>query len=100
MESSLTGENSYSEAGGHVDDTVSIPKGHGKIIRDSDGNVIRIEFGVNESSQDMESLEPQIASSILNQWAGRSSGGPASMASRNVIKGEFFPIVLVSYESL
>jgi len=61
-----------------------IPRGHGRIIRDENGNVVRVEFAKedaeeNEDDQEanMEMLEPQLDEHVTRAWVdglGESSG--------------------------
>ncbi|KAL1746070.1 ribosome biogenesis protein Nop16 [Schizophyllum fasciatum] len=55
-----------------------IPKGHGRIIRDEAGNVIRVELAPEDEAEqaleqdpmelDMEQLEPKLDQGIAQQW--------------------------------
>ncbi|KAJ4488458.1 ribosome biogenesis protein Nop16 [Lentinula aciculospora] len=63
--------------------TASIPKGHGRIIRDDVGNVMRIELPEEESETevfpadgdiDMEQLEPRLDKEIRETWISDLGG--------------------------
>jgi len=73
--------------------TAAIPKGFGKIIRDADGNVIRVELGgdaddetpnVNTAGEDgMQGLqEPELDKQVMADWVtelGRGGGSGADV---------------------
>ncbi|ESK92890.1 ribosome biogenesis protein nop16 [Moniliophthora roreri MCA 2997] len=54
----------------------SIPKGYGRIIRDEDGNILRIELAEEEKNLspagnknvDMEQLEPELDEAVKEKW--------------------------------
>ncbi|KAJ7090271.1 ribosome biogenesis protein Nop16 [Mycena belliarum] len=59
-----------------------IPKGHGRIVRDADGNVLRIELAQEDeempeqdSEKDMEQLGPEVDPNVLQKWATGLGGG-------------------------
>ncbi|TFK76605.1 hypothetical protein BDN72DRAFT_831186 [Pluteus cervinus] len=59
-----------------------IPKGHGKIIRDSSGNIVGVVLADEDQvpaqtsgrDMDMEQLEPTVDQSVLEKWALRKHG--------------------------
>lgn len=71
-----------------------IPKGYGKIIRDSDGNVIRVELGVdvedeilgNGAAGDNVLQEPELDKQVMTNWVTELGGGRKSSA--DVVKCE------------
>jgi hypothetical protein len=72
----------------------SIPKGYGKIIRDSDGNVIRVELGadVEDEIVDVDAAggdelqEPELDKQVMTNWVTELGGGRRSGA--DVVKCE------------
>jgi len=63
--------------------TRPIPKGHGRIIRDEDGNVLRVELAEEDEEmpvdddreENMEELEPEVDANILQKWVTGLGGG-------------------------
>lgn len=74
----------------------SIPRGHGRIIRDECGNVLRVELAPEDEAEqaeqdpmelDMEQLEPQLDKGVAQQWVhGLGHNGGANDKSKNVVK--------------
>ncbi|KAJ7771698.1 ribosome biogenesis protein Nop16 [Mycena metata] len=70
--------------------TSPIPKGHGRIIRDEEGNVLRIEFAEEdeqmpeEDDKTMEELEPEMDPLLRQKWVtglgGMGVGGDGDVA--------------------
>jgi len=66
----------------------SIPKGYGKIIRDSDGNVIRVELGADVEDEILdvdtaggdELQEPELDKQVMTNWVTELGGGRGSGA--------------------
>ncbi|KAJ3834702.1 ribosome biogenesis protein Nop16 [Lentinula raphanica] len=60
----------------------SIPKGHGRIIRDAAGNVLRVELpevdeievSAPDSDKDMEQLQPQLEENVRQTWISDLGG--------------------------
>lgn len=87
-----------------LDDPVinnTLPAGHGRIIRDSEGNVIGIELPEETDDQGnekdepvgMDALEPQVEPDTLHKWVSRIGSNnqqeeSATKNSTNVVKGE------------
>jgi nucleolar protein 16 len=67
-----------------------IPKGYGKIIRDSDGNVVRVELGADDEKYadqpadegEMQGLqEPEVDKQVMANWVTELGGGRGSGAA-------------------
>jgi len=67
-----------------------IPRGYGKIIRDSDGNVVRVELGADDKDQaeqpadgdEMQGLrDPEMDKQIMTNWVTELGGGRGSGAA-------------------
>lgn len=77
-----------------------LPKGYGKIIRDSLGNVIGVEMGEDDEDQrrkggeeqkdvDMEQLEPILDETALEQWTLRGvAQNRKGLEKPDVVAGE------------
>ncbi|KAJ7261331.1 ribosome biogenesis protein Nop16 [Mycena haematopus] len=60
-----------------------IPKGHGLIVRDEDGNILRVELAEEDEEmptdddreKDMEELAPQVEPHLLSKWVTGLGGG-------------------------
>jgi N-acetylglucosamine-1-phosphate uridyltransferase (contains nucleotidyltransferase and I-patch acetyltransferase domains) len=85
------------EPAAHQQKTTIIPKGYGKIIRDDDGNVVRIELAEGEEEEgmdedremDMEELEPEGDEKVLDKWVVElGGGGKGKGVGGNVVQGE------------
>ncbi|KAJ7168233.1 ribosome biogenesis protein Nop16 [Mycena crocata] len=71
-----------------------IPKGHGRIIRDEDGNVLRIELGEEDEEmpeddaqeKDMKEIGPQVDANIVQKWVTGLGGGNKSVGDANVVE--------------
>lgn len=80
--------------------SVPIPIGHGRIIRDEAGNVLRIELAEGEAEQqhrkedkdmDMEELEPEVDNLVWDKWVTELGGGEKGNGvggKGNVVSGE------------
>ena len=77
--------------------TAPIPRGFGKIIRDSDGNVIRVELGADAEDEtshcdtagevEMKDLqEPELDKQVITDWVTELGGGRG--AGADVVKCE------------
>lgn len=93
----------------------SVPSGFGKIIRDAEGNVLRIELpteeeiqGVEEREMDMEEeLESRMDADVRAKWATNFSGSTAvqgaagkGRAKTGVVGSEYFPLIFFSSSHL
>lgn len=66
-----------------------IPKGYGKIIRDSDGNVVRVELNAEDEQQgellpaDVEDgmQDPEVDKEVMTNWVTELGGGKGSGAT-------------------
>ncbi|KAF7353621.1 Nucleolar protein 16 [Mycena venus] len=60
-----------------------IPKGHGRIVRDEEGNILRVELAeedeempeVDDRQKDMEELAPEVEPHLLSKWVTGLGGG-------------------------
>lgn len=76
----------------------AIPKGHGRIVRDAEGNVVGVELAAGEDEDaenadadqdremDMEELAPAVDGAVLGKWVTELGGG--LRGSANVVDGE------------
>lgn len=75
----------------------SIPKGYGKITKDTDGNVIRVEFGgeevpdIDNAVQDeiRELQDPEVDKQVIANWVTELGGGRGSGADVVKCKSAF-----------
>ncbi|KAL0580208.1 Nucleolar protein 16, partial [Marasmius crinis-equi] len=87
----------------------AIPKGHGRIIRDQTGNILRIELPEEEQSStqpaedvemDMEQLESGLEGSVKETWIkgmGMQTGRAKAVALReDVVDGEYLQYFIYS----
>lgn len=86
-------------ASGSGSTSASIPKGHAKIVRDGDGNVIRVEFAEGEDPEDQgeedtetiaELPQPEVAPIAWNNWVEDLGGAikhPISGKDGQVVHG-------------
>lgn len=79
--------------------TRPIPKGHGRIVRDEDGNVLRVELAEEDEEmpeddgreKNMEELQPEVEPSIHQKWVTGLGGGEKGKGVGgvgNVVEGE------------
>jgi len=70
--------------------TAHIPRGYGKIIRDSDGNVVRVELGADDQDQaerpadgdEIQGLrDPEMDKQMMTNWVTELGGGRGSGAA-------------------
>ncbi|KAK7023960.1 nucleolar protein 16 [Favolaschia claudopus] len=70
----------------------SIPKGHGRIVRDEDGNILSVELAEEDEEmsdetsrdKDMEELAPEVEPQLLSKWVTGLGGGSAG---KGVVEG-------------
>jgi len=79
-----------SEAGPSASSTPPIPKGYGRIIRDTDGNVVRVELGTNDEQNAVESSDehdvpglddPELDKQVITNWVTELGGGRGTGAA-------------------
>ncbi|KAF8184886.1 ribosome biogenesis protein Nop16 [Mycena galopus ATCC 62051] len=66
-----------------LDTAPPIPKGHGLIVRDEDGNILRVELAeedeempqVDDRDKNMEELAPEVEPHLLSKWVTGLGGG-------------------------
>ncbi|KAJ7043190.1 ribosome biogenesis protein Nop16 [Mycena alexandri] len=75
--------------------TPPIPKGHGRIIRDEEGNVLRIEFAEEDEEmpeedddrdKNMEELEPEMDLYLRQKWVTGLGGGKGVGGDGDVVE--------------
>ena len=77
----------------------AIPKGHGRIIRDEAGNIIRVELAPEDEEDqaahqepmdlDMEQLEPKLDQGVAQQWVHGLGHNDGSVGKgKTVVKGK------------
>jgi nucleolar protein 16 len=88
----LAPEPSHSHAGPSTSTSSiePIPKGYGKIIRDSDGNVIRVELSADDEERaeqvadkdEMQGMhDPEVDKQVITSWVTELGGGRGSGAA-------------------
>jgi nucleolar protein 16 len=60
--------------------TTAIPRGHGKIVRNEDGDIVGVEFAEDDSEDntkelDMDQLEPEVEHAVMKGWVVELGGG-------------------------
>jgi hypothetical protein len=71
----------------------SIPKGHAKIIRDEEGNVVSVEYAAEDQNEEVEEEgmgEVVVGEDVMRSWVSGLGGGKGK--GKNVVEGEFLDL--------
>lgn len=86
-----------------IQPVASIPNGYGKIIRDSSGNVLRIELpddqghdpDQNEKEEHLD--DPQLNEDVISKWVNDLGGSKSNAPNHSITKGESLNLFLFSH---
>lgn len=87
-----------------IQPVASIPNGYGKIIRDSSGNVLRIELPDDQGhdpdqngKEEPQLDDPQLNEDVISKWVNDLGGSKSSAPNHSITKGESLNLFLFSH---